>query len=176
MDTGEKQLSQVFRQQAPTAGGLFTLADPTAWLYRRGMRGESSATTFEGYQSDSLVRIYLAGRVNAIELAKQLGGAVRPGGAQLLLVDCAEMIDLDPEARQLFIHWNAAHRQDIDAVAVITEHELWHLVVSTMALSSHQKMRAFSSRTAALEWLMAQLHTPTPRWSMRVRKSAAPTT
>jgi len=138
------------------------------------MRSVRPATTFEGYETDSLVRIHLTGRVNAIDLAKQLGGAVRPGGAQLLLVDCAEVIDLDPEARQLFIDWNTAHRQDIDAVAVITENELWHLVVSTMALSSHQKMRAFVSRTAALEWLMAQLQAPSPRWSMRVRKSAAP--
>jgi hypothetical protein len=137
------------------------------------MDGGSSATTFDGSATDSLVHICLAGRVNAIDLAKQLGGAVRPGGAQLLLVDCSEMIDLEPEARQLFIHWNAAHRQDIDAVAVITEHELWHLVVSTMALSSHQKMRAFSSRTAALQWLMAQLQGPSPRWSMRVRKGVA---
>lgn len=139
------------------------------------MGSVSSETTFEGYETDSLVRIHLTGRVSAIELAKRLGGAVRPGGAQLVLVDCAEMIDFDPEARQLFIHWNTAHRQDIHAVAVITEHALWHLVVSTMALSSHQKMRAFVSRSAALEWLMAQLKAPSPRWSMRVRKSAAPT-
>lgn len=139
------------------------------------MRGSSHLPKSERHELDSLVRLHLQGRVDAFEMAKQLGGAVRPGSGQLLLVDWADLQDLDPEGRQLFIDWNVAHRDDVDAVAVITDNPIWHLVVSTMALASHQKMRAFARRTEALEWLVSQLRSPAPERSLiRVRKSVLP--
>ena len=63
------------------------------------------------------------------------------------------MDDYSPGARQLFIDWNRAHRRDIDAVAIVTDRPLWHVVVAAMALASTQHMKAFYNPADALSWL-----------------------
>ncbi len=118
------------------------------------MRGQELASQVEQPEVD-YVRINLVGAVNDFGLARQLGGCIRPGQDRLLLVDCLGMVDYTPEARQLFIDWNRAHKRDIGAVAVVTQKTLWHLVVSAMALASGQRMKPFYDLDAALWWLAA---------------------
>lgn len=120
-----------------------------------------------GRGQEPFVRLRLAGDVTEFSLARTLGGVIRPGQDQLLLVDCSDMRDYTPEARELFIDWNRAHKKDILAVAVVSRRNLWQLVVSTMALASAQRMRSFESVEAAESWLSTFLP-PRPEIS-RVR-------
>ena len=69
-----------------------------------------------------------------------------------VLVDCLAMTGYDLDARKIFVDWNAEHRKRIDRVAIITDKQLWQLVVTAMALASGQRMQPFSTRNAGREW------------------------
>lgn len=70
-----------------------------------------------------------------------------------LLVDALEMTGYEPDARALFVRWNAEHRTRIDRVAILTQRTLWRAVIAGMSLASKQQMRAFATRDEALAWL-----------------------
>lgn len=69
-----------------------------------------------------------------------------------VIVDCLAMTGYDLDARKTFVEWNAESRTRVDRVAIITDKQLWQLVVTAMALASGQRMQPFSTRSAGLEW------------------------
>jgi hypothetical protein len=74
-------------------------------------------------------------------------------GREPLLVDCSTMTSYDQDARELFIDFNRKHARKLFRVAVVTEKQMWHLVVSVMALVAAQPIKAFSTRVDAEGWL-----------------------
>lgn len=74
----------------------------------------------------------------------------------ILVVNCLTMSGYDSAARGLFISWNSRQKRKFLCVAIITENKLWHMVVSSMALASGQKMKAFSSLSQAEPWMSEQ--------------------
>jgi len=70
-----------------------------------------------------------------------------------LLVDCLTMSGYDKDAREHFINWNREHSQKLSRVAVVTEKQMWHVVVSVMALVAQQQIKAFDDRVTAERWL-----------------------
>ncbi|HEY2408553.1 MAG TPA: STAS/SEC14 domain-containing protein [Polyangiaceae bacterium] len=70
-----------------------------------------------------------------------------------LLVDCRKMESYDAAARAHFVEWNSGMRKRIARLAVVTERQLWHMVVSGMALASRQTMKPFSEIVPARDWL-----------------------
>lgn len=75
-------------------------------------------------------------------------------GNVCILVDCRRMTGYDREARQAFIDWHKASLGHIHFTAIVTENPLWNLVVSTMGLASGAHMKSFSSKQAAMNWLV----------------------
>jgi hypothetical protein len=69
-----------------------------------------------------------------------------------VLVDCLAMTGYDLDARKIFVEWNAEHRRRVDRVAIVTDKQLWQLVITAMALASGQRMAPFSTRSAGREW------------------------
>jgi len=73
-----------------------------------------------------------------------------------LVVDCLQMTGYDAAARALFVDWNKAHRDRLYAIGIVTRNLMWHVVISSMALASGQKMKAFVSVHDAETWLAHQ--------------------
>lgn len=73
-----------------------------------------------------------------------------------LVVDCLQMSGYDATARSLFVEWNRAHRDRLHAIGIVTRNLMWHVVISSMALASGQKMKAFGSVHDAEVWLAHQ--------------------
>jgi hypothetical protein len=73
----------------------------------------------------------------------------------VLVVDCRQMTGYDGDARSLFVTWNKRYRPMIRRVAVITDKQLWHMVVTAMAVASGQLIRAFRSPELAGPWIHA---------------------
>ena len=99
----------------------------------------------------------LTGHLTRSALDNQLASVterfVDTQGRLPLLVDCLTMRGYDKDARERFISWNREHSQKLSRVAVVTEKQMWHLVVSVMALVSEQQIKAFNDRVAAERWL-----------------------
>ncbi len=70
-----------------------------------------------------------------------------------MLVDCTAMTAYDGAARTYFVEWHRAHRERFRGVAIVTTKQLWHLVISAMAVASGQRMRAFHDRATAEAWI-----------------------
>ena len=79
------------------------------------------------------------------------------GGSGGLLVDCSALESYDPGARDAFVEWNRDHKGEFAAVAVVTERDTWRMLVSTMSVTSGQRMRAFSEPDEAQTWLSEQI-------------------
>jgi hypothetical protein len=73
-----------------------------------------------------------------------------------LLVDVSEMTGYENDARSMFVSWNAAHREHVTAVAIVTTNTLWAMVIAAMSLASRQKMKCFPTRSSAETWCGAQ--------------------
>ncbi len=73
-----------------------------------------------------------------------------------LVLDCREMEDYTPEARQAFTEWLSRERRRIDCVAIVTTKSLWHMVIATMSLVSKTPMKPFSNVAAARAWVTAR--------------------
>jgi ABC-type transporter Mla MlaB component len=73
-----------------------------------------------------------------------------------LVVDCLQMSGYDAAARSLFVEWNRAHRDRLCAIGIVTRKLMWHVVISSMALASGQRMKAFGSVRDAEVWLAHQ--------------------
>lgn len=92
-------------------------------------------------------------RVSMANLLAPVSAAIRRSTDRCaVLVDCLGMTGYDLDARKIFVDWNAEHRKRIDRVAIITDKQLWQLVVTAMALASGQRMQPFSTRNAGREW------------------------
>lgn len=74
----------------------------------------------------------------------------------VLVVECLTMTGYDSAARSLFVEWNSRQKSKFICVVVVTANKLWHMVVSSMALASSQRMKAFSSLAAAETWIFEQ--------------------
>jgi hypothetical protein len=81
-----------------------------------------------------------------------LGVTNRP----VLVVNCLTMTGYDSAARSMFVSWNSRQKRKFLCVVVITENKLWHMVVSSMALASGQKMKAFNTLALAAPWISEQ--------------------
>jgi hypothetical protein len=109
--------------------------------------------------SASLPRVHvtLTGHLTREALEQALTAATERLGQDFhrvaLIVDCRTMTSYDPDARALFMSWNARFRSCIDRVAVLTDNILWHMVVGAMAVASGQRMKAFDGLDAAEAWL-----------------------
>ena len=107
--------------------------------------------------ADRIIQAALVGTLDTSQLQDELdrvaralaNAADRPG----VLLDCTEMTGYDLAARELFVQWNAAHRESIAGLAVVLHRPMWFAVVATMALLARQQMRAFRTSPAANEWL-----------------------
>jgi hypothetical protein len=73
--------------------------------------------------------------------------------ATALLVDTTDMTDYDAGARELFVSWNDRMRDKIGRVAIVTGKPMWRMVITTMAMASRQKMKAFDTISSAFAWL-----------------------
>jgi hypothetical protein len=105
------------------------------------------------------VRVTLVGHLTRVLIERELAKAERelsalpPGVAAPLLVDAVGMESYDADARRVFAEWNTANKRRIAKVAVVTTRMLWHMVISTIALTTGQSMRAFNQSPEALAWL-----------------------
>ena len=79
-----------------------------------------------------------------------------PSESVPLLVDATRMTGYDVDARERFIVWNRQHKSQFFAVAIVTGHLRWHMVIRAMALASSQKLCPFTDRATALNWCAAQ--------------------
>jgi hypothetical protein len=112
------------------------------------------------------IHLRLAGHLSESALVAELNRADHEllglQQAPILLVNCLTMTGYDSAARGLFISWNSRQKKKFLCVAIITENKLWHMLVSSMALASGQKMRAFHSLAQAAPWMTEQwLHEKT---------------
>ena len=100
-----------------------------------------------------IVTIMCRGRLTHRQLEAELFVAesafVNAESTMTLVVDCLEMTGYDKAARTLFVEWNAAHRDVISQVVVLTDKQLHKMVITAMALASSQNMRVLNSRA---EW------------------------
>ena len=119
-------------------------------------KGESSAPS-----KHLQVQLSLVGHLTESALAATLDRTDREIRAATnrptLVVDCLTMSGYDSAARSLFVSWNSRHKRKFLCVAVITKNKLWHMAVSSMALVSGQKMRAFNALADADPWISEQL-------------------
>jgi ABC-type transporter Mla MlaB component len=76
--------------------------------------------------------------------------------SRLLIVDCRSLSGYDADARALFVEWNARHREQIRAVALVSDNNFFSVVVSAMALASRQRMKVFHDEPTALAWANAE--------------------
>jgi hypothetical protein len=105
-----------------------------------------------------VLEVELVGHLALARLQPALDDAVgqlAPGTMEsfALLVDCTRMDGYDRDARDHFVAWNAKLRTRCLRLAVVTQRQLWHMVVAGMALAARQQMKAFHDRTTALLWL-----------------------
>jgi hypothetical protein len=101
--------------------------------------------------------VELVGHLTEASLAASLA-ALEPslGGARTpILVDCRKMTDYDLAARHAFVRWNAAHRDKITRVGIVTENRLWWMVIHAMSLASGQAMKGFATVDEATAWARA---------------------
>lgn len=68
-----------------------------------------------------------------------------------VLVDCREMTDYDLDARHAFVDWLKTRKPS--KVAIVTDRELWHLVIRAMSLASNVSLVPFATEGDALAWL-----------------------
>lgn len=78
-------------------------------------------------------------------------GVTTKGG--LALIDCRAMTDYELAARHAFVEW--LKRSKPAKVAIVTDRELWHLVIRTMSLASGVPLMPFADERAARDWLLA---------------------
>jgi hypothetical protein len=96
-----------------------------------------------------------------------------------LVVDCLEMTGYDAAARSHFVDWNKAYRDRLFAIGIVTRNIMWHVVISSMALASGQKMKAFNSVREAEVWLGREASHPSRSSSdapeaTRARRTSSP--
>ena len=90
---------------------------------------------------------FLVEKLEGVE--QDFDAAETPG----LVVDCRKMPGYDRSARGLFVEWNAAHREQLVGVAVLTHNALYRMVIGAMSLASSQNMKAFEEPSDAEAWL-----------------------
>lgn len=74
-----------------------------------------------------------------------------------LIVDCSGMTGYDMAARSTFVEWNKRWRGEISRVAIITDNQLWHMVISVMAKATRQPMKPFVNLENAQEWIRVEM-------------------
>lgn len=87
-------------------------------------------------------------------IAEQLAKVPATGFSELL-VDCSALLDYDVDARARFTKWLGSERHRLTAIAIVTDRQLYHLVIAAMALASRMNIKAFDGRAAAERWLAA---------------------
>jgi hypothetical protein len=75
--------------------------------------------------------------------------------AVALLFDVLKMTGYDPPIRNLYIDWHTRHKQRVARVAVVTDHALWRVVVSTVGLAVRASVKTFTDPASAREWCAA---------------------
>lgn len=105
----------------------------------------------EGHLTREVLERELEKVAPAVPSQRAPTGSRRAGG--LVLLDCTRMTDYDLEARHAFVAWL---KGSLPAkVAILTDRELWHLVIRTMSLASGVPLMPFADERAAREWLLA---------------------
>ncbi len=101
------------------------------------------------------MEVLLQGHLTEPTLALTLGAAATQldVGTCAMMIDCLAMEGYDPDARRAFVEWHKRHKAHVSAVAIVTDKASWRLVISTMALASGQRMKPFTDRAAAENWL-----------------------
>ena len=134
------------------------LRTPNLLHYRKsGQRGVGTYLGQTLTTNSGAIEVELCGHLTLDQLHSKLVAAeaavARLSPKPHLIVDCRAMDGYDVAARTFFVEWNAKMRDRLGKLAVLTERQMWHLVVSGMALASRRQMRAFSTREDALAWL-----------------------
>lgn len=100
------------------------------------------------------LRVRFVGHLTRAQLEQALGALVLPAQGRVgLLVDCREMHGYDLEARHGFVEWNRAASQRIGAVAIVTDHTMWGMVIRAMSLAARMPIRPFPTPEAAEQFL-----------------------
>jgi len=70
-----------------------------------------------------------------------------------VVLDCTAMTGYELSAREAFVSWNAAHRDQISGLAILVEKPLWFALIATMSMVSRQRMKAFRTHDDAAAWI-----------------------
>ncbi len=100
------------------------------------------------------LRINLCGHLTASVLQQEFRRLESELGTKRrsLVVDARQMTGYDEAARNLFVSWNAHHRNQILRVAIVTDKLLWRMVITAMSLAAQQDMRPFLNELEAWAW------------------------
>jgi hypothetical protein len=82
-------------------------------------------------------------------VAAGLGGSA---DSVALLFDVLKMTSYDPPIRNLYIDWHTRNKQRVAKVAVVTDHALWRMVVSTVGMAVRAQVKTFADPFAARDW------------------------
>ena len=69
-----------------------------------------------------------------------------------LVFDCLEMTGYDTEIRDIYITWHRRFKDRIKRVAVVTDRQLWRVVVSTVGLAVRGQVKTFNTLSPARSW------------------------
>ena len=103
-----------------------------------------------------IIVLTFRGSVSADELRRELeetATRLLPDARVGVVFDASAVTDYSPDARSMFVEWNAAHRSSITRVAVVTRELDWVTLVQAAGLESAQTIKAFTDRTAAEAWV-----------------------
>ncbi len=70
-----------------------------------------------------------------------------------ILIDTLGMQSYDMGAQKVFTQWVNEHSDSISKVAIVSDKQVWHMVISTMSPMMNVPMRVFYLKDDAKKWV-----------------------